>query len=41
LLRLDRIYTRNLCCRHTQVLARRPWSYLSDHAALTADLTYD
>lgn len=38
LLPLDRIYVRNVAVRHTQVLARPPWSALSDHAGLAADL---
>jgi endonuclease/exonuclease/phosphatase family metal-dependent hydrolase len=37
-LRLDRIYTRNLKATGTAVLSRRPWSRLSDHAALVASL---
>ena len=38
LLRLDRIYFRNAQLIQTQVLSARPWSHLSDHAALTAEL---
>lgn len=38
LLRLDRIYTRNLEVRDPQVLSHRPWSRLSDHAALVAEI---
>ncbi|MFA5940593.1 MAG: endonuclease/exonuclease/phosphatase family protein [Sinimarinibacterium sp.] len=38
LLRLDRIYIRNLgICDHA-VLALRPWSHLSDHAGLLAEI---
>lgn len=37
LLRLDRVYTRNFQPRHSQVLSRRPWSHLSDHAALCVE----
>lgn len=37
-LRLDRIYTRNLVADGTAVLSRRPWSHLSDHAALVVSL---
>lgn len=39
LLRLDRIYFRNLRVAACKVLSRRPWSRLSDHAALRAELT--
>lgn len=38
LLRLDRIYIRNLRIRATAVLALRPWSHLSDHAGLLAEV---
>jgi endonuclease/exonuclease/phosphatase family metal-dependent hydrolase len=38
LLRLDRVYFRNLVARHAEVLSTRPWSHLSDHAPLTAEL---
>ncbi len=41
LLRLDRIYTRNLDVMRPQVLSQRPWSHLSDHAALVAELHQD
>lgn len=34
LLRLDRVYCRNLAPERLGVLSRRPWSHLSDHAAL-------
>lgn len=37
-LRLDRIYVRNLHPGNAMVLAQRPWSHLSDHAALSAEL---
>ncbi len=36
LLKLDRIYTRNLHIEKAQVLTGRPWSHLSDHAPLVA-----
>jgi endonuclease/exonuclease/phosphatase family metal-dependent hydrolase len=36
LLRLDRLYYRNLALREARVLSHRPWSHLSDHAALLA-----
>ena len=39
LLRLDRIYVRNLQRRHQAVLSMRPWSHLSDHAGLLAELS--
>ncbi|MDB5986793.1 MAG: hypothetical protein JWR16_1846 [Nevskia sp.] len=39
LLRLDRIYFRNAQLLRTAVLSSRPWSRLSDHAALTAELS--
>ncbi|MEC5387892.1 endonuclease/exonuclease/phosphatase family protein [Uliginosibacterium sp. H3] len=38
-LRLDRIYTRNLVSSKAQVLSSRPWSHLSDHAALSAEVS--
>jgi endonuclease/exonuclease/phosphatase family metal-dependent hydrolase len=38
LLRLDRIYVRNACVRRTYVHYLRPWSHLSDHAALFAEI---
>ncbi len=37
-LRLDRIYVRNLVVRHLAVLSLRPWSHLSDHAGLLAEV---
>jgi endonuclease/exonuclease/phosphatase family metal-dependent hydrolase len=39
LLRLDRIYVRNVAVRHLAVLSLRPWSHLSDHAGLLAEVT--
>jgi endonuclease/exonuclease/phosphatase family metal-dependent hydrolase len=36
LFRLDRIYVRGLQVKNAQVYAGRPWSKISDHAALTA-----
>ena len=36
LFRLDRIYVRNLQVKSTQVHAGRPWSKISDHAALSS-----
>ncbi len=36
LLKLDRIYVRNLHVEKAQVLTGRPWSHLSDHAPLVA-----
>lgn len=38
LLRLDRIYCRNATAMNPQVLSKAPWSKLSDHAALFAEL---
>lgn len=38
LLRLDRIYTRNATAHQPQVLSTRPWSHLSDHAPLAAEI---
>jgi endonuclease/exonuclease/phosphatase family metal-dependent hydrolase len=38
LLRLDRVYVRNMRANNPAVLSNRPWSHLSDHAALTVDL---
>lgn len=38
LLRLDRIYVRGFDVRHTEVHHGFPWSRISDHAALSAEL---
>ncbi|MFW9270129.1 endonuclease/exonuclease/phosphatase family protein [Pseudomonas sp. D2-30] len=38
ILRLDRIYVRNLKAHHAQVLNVRPWSHLSDHAPLSVEI---
>lgn len=38
LLRLDRIYVRNVVVQTPMVLPHRPWSHLSDHAPLAANL---
>ncbi|NMG73585.1 endonuclease/exonuclease/phosphatase family protein [Aromatoleum diolicum] len=38
LFRLDRIYVRGFTVRRAEVHAGPPWSRISDHAALTADL---
>ena len=38
---VDRIYLRNLQATRADVLAIRPWSHLSDHAALYADIEHD
>jgi endonuclease/exonuclease/phosphatase family metal-dependent hydrolase len=38
LLKLDRIYYRNARLADPQVLSTLPWSRLSDHAALTAEV---
>ncbi len=38
LLPLDRIYVRNANVHSPKVLPRKPWSHLSDHAPLAADL---
>jgi endonuclease/exonuclease/phosphatase family metal-dependent hydrolase len=38
LLRLDRIYMRGFRVGHTEVHHGKPWSRISDHAALTAEL---
>ena len=35
---LDRIYVRNAGVHAPVVLPRRPWSHLSDHAPLVADI---
>jgi endonuclease/exonuclease/phosphatase family metal-dependent hydrolase len=37
-LRLDRIYVRGFSVRQARVHAGRPWSKISDHAALSAQL---
>lgn len=39
LLRLDRIYVRHAQIHQLAKLSARPWSHLSDHAALTAEVT--
>jgi endonuclease/exonuclease/phosphatase family metal-dependent hydrolase len=41
LLRLDRIYTRGVDVLRPAVLSRRPWSHLSDHAALVVELSQE
>jgi endonuclease/exonuclease/phosphatase family metal-dependent hydrolase len=38
LLRLDRIYARNARSHHPVALPRHPWSHLSDHAPLAAEI---
>jgi endonuclease/exonuclease/phosphatase family metal-dependent hydrolase len=38
LLRLDRIYVRNAHAHAPVVLPRKPWSHLSDHAPLVAEI---
>jgi endonuclease/exonuclease/phosphatase family metal-dependent hydrolase len=38
LLRLDRIYVRNAGVHSPKVLPRTPWSHLSDHAPLAAEI---
>lgn len=35
---LDRIYVRNATYRHPEVLVKRPWSHLSDHAPLAVEV---
>ncbi|MCJ1887131.1 endonuclease/exonuclease/phosphatase family protein [Pseudomonas sp. LA21] len=37
-LRLDRIYVRNLAVNSSEVLNRRPWPHLSDHLPLLAEV---
>lgn len=39
LLRLDRIYVRQVRAHRPVALPRRPWSHLSDHAPLAAEVT--
>jgi endonuclease/exonuclease/phosphatase family metal-dependent hydrolase len=39
MLRLDRIYVRNANLHKPMVLPQRPWSHLSDHAPLAAEIT--
>ncbi|MFQ6712326.1 EEP domain-containing protein, partial [Bordetella pertussis] len=39
LLRLDRIYVRNVAGSEPRRLSRRPWSRLSDHVPLAAEVT--
>ena len=39
LLRLDRIYVRNAAVHRPVALPRRPWTHLSDHAPLVAEVT--
>jgi endonuclease/exonuclease/phosphatase family metal-dependent hydrolase len=38
MLRLDRIYVRNANAHRPVVLPRKPWSHLSDHAPLAAEI---
>jgi len=38
LLRLDRIYVRNIGRFDAMILSRRPWSHLSDHAPLAVEI---
>ena len=38
LLKLDRIYVRNAAVHQPMVLPRQPWSHLSDHAPLAAEI---
>lgn len=38
LLKLDRVYVRNVRIRHQAVLKLRPWSQLSDHAGLLVEI---
>ncbi|MNF66205.1 hypothetical protein D3C84_479910 [compost metagenome] len=38
MLRLDRIYVRNLKAHRPQVLTARPWSHLSDHVPLSVEI---
>ncbi len=40
LLRLDRIYVRNMARFRPLALATRPWTHLSDHAPLAAEVVY-
>lgn len=37
-LRLDRIYVRHAAASHPTIMPRKPWSYLSDHAPLAAEI---
>jgi endonuclease/exonuclease/phosphatase family metal-dependent hydrolase len=39
LLRLDRIYVRNVTSKGPIVLTKRPWSHLSDHAPLAVEVS--
>jgi endonuclease/exonuclease/phosphatase family metal-dependent hydrolase len=39
LLRLDRVYVRGFHVEHAEVHTRRPWTRISDHAALSVTLT--
>lgn len=40
LLRLDRVYVRNLTTHDPKTLYRRPWSHLSDHAPLAVEVRF-
>jgi endonuclease/exonuclease/phosphatase family metal-dependent hydrolase len=40
LLPVDRIYVRNVQARNARVLSTRPWSHLSDHAPLAAEVAW-
>jgi endonuclease/exonuclease/phosphatase family metal-dependent hydrolase len=39
MLALDRIYVRNARVHAPVVLPKRPWSHLSDHAPLAAEIS--
>ena len=41
LLRLDRIYVHGFSVQHAEILSGSPWSSISDHAAVSAQLLYD
>jgi len=41
LLRLDRIYVAGFSVQRAEILSGSPWSRISDHAALSAQLLYD
>lgn len=38
MLRLDRIYVRNATARKAQILGHKPWTHLSDHLPLAAEI---
>jgi endonuclease/exonuclease/phosphatase family metal-dependent hydrolase len=40
-MRLDRIYVRGFSVQQAEIFSGAPWSRISDHAAVSADLLFD